>query len=150
MRSGSSYSTWWNGGLRTTVYFHNMIGLLTEAIGNPTPMKVSFVPDRLLPSGNLPDPILPQPWHFAQSIAYELTANRAVMDIASKYREDFLYNIYRMGKNSIERGSTDTWTLSPKRVNAVKAAVAKDSAAKADGGGPKDSSSNVRNTPEPY
>ena len=37
MRSGSNYSTWWNGGLRTTVYFHNMIGLLTEAIGNPTP-----------------------------------------------------------------------------------------------------------------
>ena len=29
MRSGSSYSTWWNGGLRTVTYFHNMIGLLT-------------------------------------------------------------------------------------------------------------------------
>ncbi|MDE0807468.1 MAG: M14 family metallopeptidase, partial [Longimicrobiales bacterium] len=29
MRSGSSYSTWWNGGLRTTPYFKNMIGLLT-------------------------------------------------------------------------------------------------------------------------
>ena len=35
MRSGSSYSTWWDGGLRTSVYFHNMIGLLTETIGNP-------------------------------------------------------------------------------------------------------------------
>ncbi|HSL21760.1 MAG TPA: M14 metallopeptidase family protein, partial [Vicinamibacterales bacterium] len=34
-RRGASYSTWWNGGLRTTVYFHNMIGLLTETIGNP-------------------------------------------------------------------------------------------------------------------
>jgi Zinc carboxypeptidase len=130
MRGGSSYSTWWNGGLRTTVYFHNMIGLLTEAIGNPTPMDVAFVPDRLLPSGNLPFPILPQKWHFAQSIAYELSANRAVMDIASKYREDFLFNIYRMGRNSIERGSTDTWTLSPKRVDAVKNAVAKNRAAK--------------------
>ena len=42
MRSGSTYSTWWNGGLRTTVYFHNMIGLLTEAIGNPTPMEIPF------------------------------------------------------------------------------------------------------------
>ena len=37
MRRGANYSTWWNGGLRTTVYFHNMIGLLTETIGNPTP-----------------------------------------------------------------------------------------------------------------
>ncbi|HXV15153.1 MAG TPA: M14 metallopeptidase family protein, partial [Gemmatimonadaceae bacterium] len=44
MRAGSSYSTWWNGGLRTTVYFHNMIGLLTEAIGNPTPNEIPLVP----------------------------------------------------------------------------------------------------------
>ncbi len=27
-RTGSNYSTWWNGGLRTTGYFHNMIGIL--------------------------------------------------------------------------------------------------------------------------
>jgi len=130
MRGRSNYSTWWNGGLRTTVYFHNMIGLLTEAIGNPTPMDVAFVPDRLLPSGNLPFPVMPQKWHFAQSIAYELSANRAVMDIASKYREDFLFNIYRMGRNSIDRGSADNWTLSPKRVAAVKNAVAKNRADK--------------------
>jgi hypothetical protein len=121
MRSGSNYSTWWNGGLRTTVYFHNMIGLLTEAIGNPTPIEIPLVPDRLLPSGANPYPILPQKWHFAQSIQYELSANRAVMDIASKYREDFLFNAWRMGRNSIERGSADSWTLKPQRVDAVKA-----------------------------
>ena len=125
MRGGANYSTWWNGGLRTTVYYHNMIGLLTETIGNPTPVEVSFVPERLLPSGNTPFPIMPQKWHFAQSLAYELTANRAVMDVASKYRENFLYNIYRMGRNSIERGSRDTWTLTPNRVDAVKQAVEK-------------------------
>ncbi|MEO8194754.1 MAG: M14 metallopeptidase family protein, partial [Gemmatimonadales bacterium] len=124
MRSGSNYSTWWNGGLRTTVYFHNMIGLLTEAIGNPTPMEIPLVPDRLLPSGANPFPIIPQKWHFAQSLAYELSANRAVMDVASKYRQDFLFNAYRMGKNSIERGSTDTWTTTPQKVDAVKTAVA--------------------------
>src|SRR5689334_10376677 len=31
-RSGAPYSTWFNGGLRTTAYFHNMIGLLTETV----------------------------------------------------------------------------------------------------------------------
>ena len=46
MRRGANYSTWWNGGLRTTAYFHNMIGLLTETIGNPTPMEIPFVPSR--------------------------------------------------------------------------------------------------------
>jgi len=29
MRRGASYSNWWNGGLRTSTDFHNMIGLLT-------------------------------------------------------------------------------------------------------------------------
>ena len=130
MRSGSTYSTWWNGGLRTTVYFHNMIGLLTEAIGNPTPMEITIVPDKMLPKGDLPYPIMPQPWHFAQSLAYELTANRAVMDVASKYREDFLYNAYRMGKNSIQRGSTDSWTITPDKVEAVKKEFDRNRAAK--------------------
>ena len=129
MREGASYSTWWNGGLRTTVYFHNMIGLLTETIGNPTPIEIPLVPDRLLPSGDMLFPILPQKWRFSQSLAYELSANRAVMDVASKYREDFLFNAWRMGRNSIDRGSTDSWTLKPLRVDAVTAVVRKDSAA---------------------
>ena len=42
MRTGAGYSTWWNGGLRTTPYFKNMIGLLTETVGNPTPISVSY------------------------------------------------------------------------------------------------------------
>jgi len=133
MRSGSNYSTWWNGGLRTTVYFHNMIGLLTEAIGNPTPMEIPLVPEKLLPKGDYPLPIQPQKWHFAQSIAYELTANRAVLDVASRYRETLLYNIYRMGRNSIERGSTDTWTVTPKRVAALQQALPQDSVRQAGG-----------------
>ncbi|MPY89283.1 MAG: peptidase [Luteitalea sp.] len=122
MRRGASYSTWWNGGLRTTVYFHNMIGLLTETIGSPTPMEIPFVADRQLPSGDLPYPISPQKWHFRQSIEYSLTANRAVLDVASRHREQFLYNIYRMGRNSIDRGSRDHWTRYPRRLEAVKAA----------------------------
>jgi hypothetical protein len=128
MRSGSLYSTWWNGGMRTTVYFHNMIGLLTEAIGNPTPIEIPLVPEKQLPRGDYPMPIAPQKWHFAQSIAYELTANRAVLDVASRYRETLLYNIYQMGRNSIQRGSTDTWTVTPKKVAALQAALPQDSA----------------------
>jgi hypothetical protein len=142
MRSGSGYSTWWNGGLRTTVYFHNMIGLLTEAIGNPTPMEIPLVAEKLLPKGDLPMPITPQKWHFAQSIAYELTANRAVLDVASRYRETFLYNIYEMGRNSIERGSTDSWTVTPKKVAALQAALAADSSKR-----PRDESASGGPTP---
>ena len=126
MRSGSSYSTWWNGGLRTTVYFHNMIGLLTETIGNPTPMEIPLVLRNQLPRADLPFPIAPQKWHFRQSIEYSITANRAVLDVASKHREDFLFNIYRMGRNAIERGSRDYWTITPHEVADAQAAYAKD------------------------
>ena len=132
MRSGAGYSTWWNGGLRTTPYWHNSIGLLTETIGSPTPMEIPFILRRQLPSNDLPFPIAPQEWHFRQSIDYSITANRAVLDIASRLREDFLFNIWRMGMNSIERGSQDTWTRSPARIAAVEAAMAADQPA---GGG---------------
>ena len=121
MRRGSTYSTWWNGGLRTTAYFHNQIGLLTETIGSPTPIEIPFVPDRQVPSADLPYPIAPQRWHFRQSIDYSVTANRAVLDVASRYRETLLFNIYRMGRNAIERGSQDTWTFSPRRLASVEA-----------------------------
>jgi len=123
-RKGSSYSTWWNGGLRTTVYFHNMIGLLTETIGNPTPVTIPFVPSKQLPDSNLYYPIEPQQtWHFRQSIDYSVTANYAVFDVASRNKDTFLYNIYLMGKNSIERGSRDSWTTSPRRIVAAEAAL---------------------------
>jgi hypothetical protein len=134
MRRGASYSTWWNGGLRTSTYFHNMIGLLTETIGNPTPVEIPFIPDRQLPSGDYPSPIAPQRWHFRQSVEYSITANRAVLDYASRYRETLLFNIYQMGRNSIERSSGDHWTIHPQRVEAVKAALQRDSVTPARGG----------------
>ncbi|MDQ6690403.1 MAG: peptidase, partial [Gemmatimonadota bacterium] len=50
-----------------------------------------------------------------------------VLDVASRYRETLLYNIYQMGRNSIRRGSTDTWTVTPRKVAALQAALAADS-----------------------
>ncbi len=125
--TGSSFSTWYNGGLRTTTQFHNMIGLLTEIIGNPTPEKIPVVPQRLIPNGATPNPILPQDvWHFKQSIDYSVSLNYAVLDYAARQRDEVLFNIYRMGKNSIERGSKDYWTLSPKRSDAIMQAYKSD------------------------
>ncbi|HET7632803.1 MAG TPA: M14 metallopeptidase family protein [Gemmatimonadaceae bacterium] len=135
MRSGATYSTWWNGGMRTAPYFHNMIGLLTETIGNPTPMRIPFVPDRQLPHNDLPYPVAPQEWHFAQSIAYEVTANYAVLDIAARRSDEFLYGIYSMGRNSIQAGSKDSWTVVPPMIAAVDSAVDAASSGRGEAGG---------------
>jgi hypothetical protein len=125
MRSGANYSTWWNGGLRTVMYFHNSIGILTEIIGGPTPMQIPLVPEKQLPSGDWPLPIAPQVWHYKQSIEYEMSNNRAILDYASRQRETLLYNIYKMGKDSIQKGSEDSWTITPKRIVALDEAAAK-------------------------
>ena len=119
MKSGSVYSTWWNGGLRTTAYYHNIVGLLTEMIGNPTPMKIPFVPSRLIPNSGTPFPIAPQKWYFRNSIDYSVSLNYAVLNYASRHKDELLMNIYTMGKNSINAGSKDYWTLSPNKVEMV-------------------------------
>ncbi len=134
MRSGANYSTWWNGGLRTITYFHNMIGILTEIIGGPTPIEIPVVPGKQLPQGDWPMPVTPGPWHYRQSIEYEITNNRAILDLASRYRETFLFNIRRLGMNSIERGSKDYWTVTPKRIEALQTAAGPQAAAAAGGG----------------
>ncbi|HET9426536.1 MAG TPA: M14 metallopeptidase family protein [Gemmatimonadaceae bacterium] len=129
MRSGANYSTWWNGGLRTTAYFQNIIGILTETIGNPTPMRIPVVMNQILPRNDLPAPIEPQPWHFRQSIDYSVTANYAILDLASRYKDQLLYNIWKMGSNQIARGSRDHWTISNEDM------VRADSALRASAGG---------------
>jgi hypothetical protein len=131
MRSGSSYSTWWNGGLRTIGYFQGIIGILTESIGNPTPERIPFIPDQQLPRGDLPAPIAPQVWHFRQSIDYSVSANYAIFDLASRYRETFLYDKYLMAKHAIEEGSHDNWTISGKRIAEAEAALSGGSATQA-------------------
>jgi uncharacterized membrane protein YgcG len=123
-RRGAPYSTWFNGGIRTTAHFHNMIGILTETIGSPDPINIPFIAGRQLGDSNLWWPIKPQSeWHMRQSIEYSMTANRAILDYASRYREKVLYNIYRMGKDEIQWGSEDHWTFTPHEMARVQDAL---------------------------
>ncbi len=135
MREGANYQTWWNGGLRTTPYFHNIVGILTETIGHPNPMDIPLLPDRQISTGILPFPITPQRWHFRQSVDYSITANRAILDLASRYREQWLYNIYQMGREAIRKGSEDSWTIYPKRVERLREEAARARPAQAGPGG---------------
>jgi hypothetical protein len=121
MASGGPYDGWWNGGIRNTGNFHNIIAILTETIGNPTPMRIPFRQERQLPNRDYPYPIAPQEWRFRQSVDYSMSFNRAVIDYAARNREHVLFNIFKMGQRAITRGSEDTWTPAPSRVNALSA-----------------------------
>lgn len=116
-RTGATYSTWWNGGLRTTAYFHNMIGILTEVFGHPTPSKIVQGKDRRLPYGDYPLPIATQAkWHARQTIEYLQTANYAILDYASRYGDELQQDMWRIGRRAIEDGSRDTWKPTPAMV----------------------------------
>jgi hypothetical protein len=109
MREGADVFVVVERGLRTSAYFHNQIGLLTETTGGPTPMNLTVPPDRRIASESLPMPIAPQRWHFRQAIDYSMTANRAVLDFASRSREALLMNAWTMARRAIAQGSGDSW-----------------------------------------
>ncbi|MBC7417763.1 MAG: peptidase, partial [Pedobacter sp.] len=52
-----------------------------------------------------------------------VSLNYAVLNYAQRHSDELLFNIYQMGKNSIDRGSKDTWSFSPKKIDAINAAA---------------------------
>lgn len=128
--TGSTFSTWYNGGLRTTTHYHNMIGILTEIIGGPNPEEVPLVPDRLLPTGTTPFPVTPQTdWRFKKSIDYSISLNYALLDYAARNADHLLYNIYSMGVSAINKGKSDYWSPFPKKIEEIKTAYESDRSA---------------------
>lgn len=113
------YSMWWNGGMRTVPYFHNMIGILTEtshASATPRFYDPEERPDfvgsarrgNTAPTSGT-DIFYPYPWeggesHLADAVRYTLTASMAVLDTAAELKTKWLYDIYRMGRFAIARG----------------------------------------------
>jgi hypothetical protein len=114
--TNSLYDTWWHGGFRTAPYFHNSIGILTEAasarITTParvTPEQLEHYSTRGLLSGlpptpltNFPDPWPGGEWHASQIRDLELVAARAVLSLAAKYRERYLRNFYQLGVRALD------------------------------------------------
>ena len=116
--SGVVYDLWWNGSMRGAPDFHNMLGFLTETslyrYATPHCYEADDIPESFSPrAGSIParrpstnytDPWLGGCWHIRDAMDYMLTASRAVMDIAAKLKEDYLYNIYRIGQRQIKKG----------------------------------------------
>src|SRR2546428_4073802 len=92
------YDTWWHGGFRTAPYFHNSIGILTEASSARimTPSTVTReqlarsgtrgMPSAMEPTTNFPDPWPRGTWHHHDIIQIDLIACHSVLSQAADDR----------------------------------------------------------------
>jgi len=115
------YDTWWHGGFRTAPYYHNSIGILSEAASAKLMTPVSITRDQLMkatsrgmPSAlstatNFPDPWPGGSWRPRDIMNMEMTAARSVLSMAANYRAEYLRNFYELGRQSI---SSKTMTAS--------------------------------------
>lgn len=105
------FDTWWHGGFRSTPYFHNSIGILSEAASAKlmTPQRITLEQlqkDEKRRGLNSPLDFSTnhlQPWKGGiwspRDIAeMEMTATRSILEMASKFRANYLRNFYELNR----------------------------------------------------
>ncbi|MEL6560496.1 MAG: M14 metallopeptidase family protein [Bacteroidota bacterium] len=111
--SNYRFSMWWNGGMRTVPYYHNMIGILTEtAHATPTPRFYRKSSKPKLIGGEVPSDgsaiFYSEPWEggeskFRDAVDYMYEASMAVLKLAADRKEEYLSNIYQLGKKAASK-----------------------------------------------
>ena len=115
--TNAMYDTWWHGGFRTAPYYHNSVGILSEAASARlmTPAQVTReqlaratsrgMPTALpeSPLTNFPAPWPGGEWRPRDIMGMEMVASRAVLSMAAKYRERYLRNFYELGRRALDR-----------------------------------------------
>jgi zinc carboxypeptidase len=108
------YDTWWHGGFRTAPYFHNSIGILSEAASAKIMTPSTVTPEQLARSStrgmrnatesttNFPDPWPAGQWRPRDIMNMELIAARSILSMATKFRGEYLRNFYELGRKNSE------------------------------------------------
>ena len=110
------YDTWWHGGFRTAPYFHNSVGILTEAASARLMTPATVTKEQLersstrgmdtalpkYPTTNFPDPWPGGKWRPRDIMKLELIAARGVLSLAAQYRARYLRNFYALGRTAVD------------------------------------------------
>jgi hypothetical protein len=106
------YDTWWHGGFRTAPYYHNSVGILSEAASAKLMTPIEITPEQLeksstrgMPSAlqsatNFPDPWRGGLWRPRNIMDLELVASRSLLSLAAKYRNDYVREFFELGKRN--------------------------------------------------
>jgi hypothetical protein len=108
------YDTWWHGGFRTAPYFHNSIGILSEAASARLMSPSTVTAEQLTRSStrgmrnatesstNFPDPWPAGEWRPRDIMSMEMIASRSILEMAAKFRVEYLRNFFELGRANIE------------------------------------------------
>jgi hypothetical protein len=112
--TNTTFDMWWHGGFRTAPYYHNSIGILSEAASADlmTPVEITREtlaktrPARglnspLEPAINHPDPWTGGKWGPREIAEIEMIASRTILLEAARFRERYLRNFYNLGKENL-------------------------------------------------
>jgi zinc carboxypeptidase len=107
------YDTWWHGGFRTAPYYHNSIGILTEAASARLMSPSNVTREQLARAGtrgmrsatevttNFPEPWPGGAWRPRDIMQMEMIACHSVLSLAANYRADYLRNFYELAKANL-------------------------------------------------
>ncbi|MDX1582136.1 MAG: M14 family metallopeptidase, partial [Thermoanaerobaculia bacterium] len=112
--SGYVFDAYWMGGTRNTGWWKNVTGLLTEVASARIATPVFVHPTELKgdrkglveyqPQVNFPNPWQGGWWRLSDIIAYQQISSNALLEVASRYREDFLANIAERASSAVALG----------------------------------------------
>lgn len=113
--TNATYDTWWHGGFRSAPYYHNSIGILSEAASAElmTPVDIPAenlarrnptrgITSMLEQATNIPNPWKGGKWSPKDIAKVEMTASMGVLEMAAKFRERYLDNAQLLATNNLK------------------------------------------------
>jgi hypothetical protein len=117
--TNTTFDTWWHGGFRSAPYFHNSIGILSEAASADLMTPVTITKEQmernrgsrglaspLETSTAHPDAWSGGTWRAADINRIEITASRALLQMAAKFRPRYLRNFFELNKANLGMDSS--------------------------------------------
>ncbi len=115
--TNSTYDTWWHGGLRSSPYYHNAIGILTEAASCRLATPIEIKREQLRsPTRGLANPLQTATnfpvaweggwWRMRDIQDMELITTRTALEEAALHKEELIRNFVDVATRAIEAGKT--------------------------------------------
>jgi hypothetical protein len=112
--TNTTFDMWWHGGFRSAPYYHNSIGILSEAASANLMSPATITREQLerqRPARGLRSPLgtdIAHPdaweggvWRPRDIAEIEMTASRALLSLAAKYRERYLKNFHSLSSKNL-------------------------------------------------